>query len=176
MIIHRTVFLRDGQKGKETMAMIANSVFVEEVRSVKKTAYGTAYLILGNMHDCEDAMGEAIVRAYENRGGLKKRDSFRAWFLRILRNECYNILRRRRRVFETDELPEDPSDQQDPTLAMDLSDAVMRLPESQRNALYLRQEGYSVEEIAQIMDVPGGTVKSRISRAREALRTMLEGE
>ena len=157
------------------MAIIPNGVFVEEIRNVKKTAYGTAYLILGNTHDCEDAMSAAIVRAYENRCKLKKRDSFRAWFLRILRNECYDTLRRRRRVFETDEIPEDPSDRKDPTLALDLRDAVMRLPELQRNALYLRQEGYSVEEIAAIMSVPEGTVKSRISRAKETLRTMLEG-
>ena len=155
------------------MAKMTNDVFVEEVRAVKKTAFGTAFLILRNTPDCEDAMSAAITKAYEHRGKLKKRDSFRAWFLQILRNECYTILRGRRKVFETEELPEQP-DPTDPTLALDLHDAVMRLPEVQRNALYLREEGYSVEEIAAIMDVPAGTVKSRISRAKESLRMMLE--
>ena len=155
------------------MAKMTNDVFVEEVRAVKKTAFGTAFLILKNTPDCEDAMSAAITKAYEHRGKLKKRDSFRAWFLQILRNECYTILRGRRKVFETEELPEQP-DPTDPTLALDLHDAVMRLPEVQRNALYLREEGYSVEEIAAIMDVPAGTVKSRISRAKESLRMMLE--
>ena len=118
-------------------------------------------------------MSAAIVKAYEHRSKLKKRDSFRAWFLQILRNECYTIMRGRRRVVQTDTLP-DPPDAPDPTLALDLRDAVMRLPEVQRNALYLREEGYSVEEIAAIMDVPAGTVKSRIARAKESLRLMLE--
>ena len=155
------------------MAKMTNDVFVEEVRAVKKTAFGTAFLILKNTPDCEDAMSAAITKAYEHRGKLKKRDSFRAWFLQILRNECYTILRGHRKVFETEELPEQP-DPTDPTLALDLRDAVMRLSEVQRNALYLREEGYSVEEIAAIMDVPAGTVKSRISRAKESLRMMLE--
>lgn len=155
------------------MAKISDDVFVEEVRALKKTAFGTAFLILRNTADCEDAMSAAITKAYEHRGKLKKRDSFRAWFLQILRNECYTIMRGRRRVVQTDTLP-DPPDAPDPTLALDLRDAVMRLPEVQRNALYLREEGYSVEEIAAIMDVPAGTVKSRIARAKESLRLMLE--
>ncbi len=155
------------------MAKIGDDVFVEEVRAVKKTAFGIAYLILKNTSDCEDAMGAAIVKAYEHRRKLKKRDSFRAWFLQILRNECYTILRGRRKVTETEELPERP-DLHDPTLALDLRAAVMHLPEVQRNTLYLREQGYSLEEIAAITDVPAGTVKSRISRAKETLRLILE--
>ena len=155
------------------MTKMTDDVFVEEVRAVKQTAFGTAYLILKNTSDCEDAMSAAIVKAYEHRSKLKKRDSFRAWFLQILRNECYTVLRGRRKVTTTDTLPETP-DAPDATLALDLHDAVMRLGTEQRTALYLREQGYSLEEIAAIMDVPAGTVKSRISRAKESLRMMLE--
>ena len=155
------------------MAKMTDDVFVEEVQAVKKTAFGTAFLILSNTPDCEDAMSAAIVKAYEHRGKLKKRDSFRAWFLQILRNECYTILRGRRKVFETEDLPE-TSDPRDPTLALDWKDAVMRLSKDQRTALYLREQGYSLEEIATITDAPAGTVKSRISRAKETLRLILE--
>ena len=155
------------------MAKMTDDVFVEEVQAVKKTAFGTAFLILRNTPDCEDAMSAAIVKAYEHRGKLKKRDSFRAWFLQILRNECYTILRGRRKVFDTEDLPE-TSDPPDPTLALDLHDAVMRLSRDQRTALYLREQGYSLEEIATITDAPAGTVKSRISRAKETLRLILE--
>ena len=81
------------------MAKMTDDVFVEEVQAVKKTAFGTAFLILKNTSDCEDAMSAAIVKAYEHRNNLKKRNSFRAWFLQILRNECCTILRRRRRVY-----------------------------------------------------------------------------
>ena len=70
------------------MAAIRDDVFVEEIRNVRQTAFGVAYLILKNTSDCEDAMSEAIVKAYEHRNTLLKRGSFRAWFLRILRNEA----------------------------------------------------------------------------------------
>jgi RNA polymerase sigma-70 factor (ECF subfamily) len=156
------------------MATICDDVFVEEIRSVKKTAFGVAYLILKNTFDCEDAMSAAIVKAYEHRGKLQKRDSFRAWFLRILRNEAYTILRSRRKVFETDEIPESPQLFPDAAQSLDLRAALMRIKEDQRNALFLKQEGYSMEEIAAVLHVPVGTVKSRISRAKDSLRKILE--
>ena len=156
------------------MAAIRDDVFVEEIRNVRQTAFGVAYLILKNTSDCEDAMSEAIVKAYEHRNTLLKRGSFRAWFLRILRNEAYTILRERRRVFETDEMTETPQPFPDAEQSLDLRAALMRLSEDQRNALYLQEEGYSLEEIAGTLNVPVGTVKSRISRAKETLRSYLE--
>ena len=156
------------------MAKISDDVFVEEVRTLKKTAFGTAFLILRNTADCEDAMSAAIVKAYEHRDKLNQRDSFRAWFLRILRNEAYTILRSRRKVFETDEIPENPQLFPDAAQSLDLRDALMRIKEDQRNALFLKQEGYSLEEIAAVLHVPVGTVKSRISRAKDSLRKILE--
>lgn len=156
------------------MAKIPDDAFVEEVRTIKKTAFGVAYLILKNTTDCEDAMSAAIVKAYAHREKLNKRSSFRAWFLRILRNEAYDILRERRKVFETDEIPETPSPFPDTASSLDLRVALMRIREDQRNALFLKQEGYSIEEIAAVMNIPVGTVKSRISRAKDTLRKILE--
>ena len=156
------------------MAMIQDDAFVEEIQSVKRTAFGVAYLILKNASDCEDAMSAAIVKAYEHRAGLKKRSSFRAWFLRILRNESISLLRERRKVIETNELCEQPFPFPDTAQMLDLRTALMRLKEDQRNALYLKQEGYSLEEIADILRIPVGTVKSRISRAKDTLRKILE--
>lgn len=156
------------------MTMIRDDAFITEIRNVKRTAFGVAYLILKNTIDCEDAMSAAVVKAYEHRDKLYKRDSFRAWFLRILRNEAYTILRSRRKVFETDEIPESPQMFPDAAQSLDLRAALMRLKEDQRNALFLKQEGYSLEEIAAVLKVPVGTVKSRISRAKDALRKILE--
>ena len=156
------------------MAVIHDDVFVEEIRNVKQTAFGVAYLILKNTVDCEDAMSAAIVKAYEHRDKLQKRESFRAWFLRILRNEAYTILRERRKVFETDEIPEQVLLLSDTAENLDLRAALMQISEDQRNALFLQQEGYSMEEIAVTVNVPVGTVKSRIARAKEALRKILE--
>jgi RNA polymerase sigma-70 factor (ECF subfamily) len=154
--------------------MISDNAFAQEVRDVTDTAFAVSYLILGNSTDCEDAVGQAVLQAYESRGKLRKRESFRAWFLKILRNEAYGILRRQRRVQPMDELPEQSAPQEDTDERLDLQSAMMELDADQRTALLLQQEGYSMEEIAQTLDAPVGTVKSRIYRAKSTLRTILQ--
>ncbi|MBQ6333181.1 MAG: RNA polymerase sigma factor [Clostridia bacterium] len=154
--------------------MISDNAFAQEVREVTDTAFAVSYLILGNSTDCEDAVGQAVLQAYESRGKLRKRESFRAWFIKILRNEAYGILRRQRRVQPVDELPEQSAPQEDTDERLDLQSAMMELDADQRTALLLQQEGYSMEEIAQTLDAPVGTVKSRIYRAKSTLRTILQ--
>ena len=154
--------------------MISRDPFAQEVRSLTDTAFAVSYLILGHSADCEDAMSAAILRAYENRGKLKKRESFRAWFLQILRHEAYNLLRKQRRLTPVEELPEAPAPEGDDAGRLDLQAALDQLTEDQRTALLLQQEGYDLAEIGQALDVPVGTVKSRISRAKRTLRTLLE--
>ena len=154
--------------------MISRDAFAQEVRSLTDTAFAVSYLILGHSADCEDAMSAAILRAYENRGKLKKRESFRAWFLQILRHEAYNLLRKQRRLTPVEELPEAPAPEGDAAGRLDLQAALDQLTEDQRTALLLQQEGYDLAEIGQALDVPVGTVKSRISRAKKTLRAILE--
>ena len=154
--------------------MISKDAFAQEVRSLTDTAFAVSYLILGHSADCEDAMSAAILRAYENRGKLKKRESFRAWFLQILRHEAYNLLRKQRRLTPVEELPEAPAPEGDDAGRLDLQAALDQLTEDQRTALLLQQEGYDLAEIGQALDVPVGTVKSRISRAKKTLRAILE--
>ena len=120
--------------------MISDNAFADGVRELTDTAYAVAYLILGNSADCEDAMSEAILRAYQGRGKLKKRESFRAWFLQILRNEACNVLRRRRRVQPVEELPEREAPAPDSAGRLDLAAALSRLTGDQRTALLLQQE------------------------------------
>ena len=154
--------------------MISRDAFAQEVRSLTDTVFAVSYLILGHSADCEDAMSAAILRAYENRGKLKKRESFRAWFLQILRHEAYNLLRKQRRLTPVEELPEAPAPEGDDAGRLDLQAALDQLTEDQRTALLLLQEGYDLAEIGQALDVPVGTVKSRISRAKKTLRAILE--
>ena len=134
--------------------MISRDAFAQEVRSLTDTAFAVAYLILGNR--------------------AEKRESFRAWFLRILRNEAYDTLRKRRRLTPVEELPEGPAPENDSAGRLDLKAALARLTEDQRTSLLLQQEGYALEEIAEALDVPVGTVKSRLARAKSTLRTLLE--
>lgn len=154
--------------------MISKDAFAQEVRALTDTAFAVSYLILGNRADCEDAMSEAILRAFEGRDKLKKRDSFRAWFLRILRNEAYTLLRQRRRLTPVEELMEEEAPQTDSAGRLDLKSALSQLTENQRTSLLLQQAGYDLNEIAEITDAPVGTVKSRISRAKKTVRAILE--
>ena len=154
--------------------MISRDAFAQEVRELTDTAFAVTYLILGNSADSEDAMSAAILRAFENRGKLRKRESFRAWFLQILRHEAYDLLKKRRRLTPVEELPEEAAPEGDDAGRLDLRQALQELTETQRTALLLQQEGYDMAEIGQILDVPVGTVKSRISRAKQTLGTLLE--
>ena len=154
--------------------MISRDAFAQEVRELTDTAFAVTYLILGNSADSEDAMSASILRAFENRGKLRKRDSFRAWFLQILRHEAYDLLKKRRRLTPVEELPEEATPEGDDAGRLDLRQALQELTDTQRTALLLQQEGYDMAEIGQILDVPVGTVKSRISRAKQTLRTLLE--
>ena len=154
--------------------MISRDAFAQEVRELTDTAFAVTYLILGNSADSEDAMSASILRAFENRGKLRKRESFRAWFLQILRHEAYDLLKKRRRLTPVEELPEEAAPEGDDAGRLDLRQALRELTDTQRTALLLQQEGYDMAEIGQILDVPVGTVKSRISRAKQTLRTLLE--
>ena len=154
--------------------MISQDAFAREIRELTDTAFAVSYLILGNRADCEDAMSEAILRAFEGRDKLKKRDSFRAWFLRILRNEAYTLLRQRRRLTPVEELMEEEAPQTDSAGRLDIKSALSQLTENQRTSLLLQQAGYDLNEIAEITDAPVGTVKSRISRAKKTVRAILE--
>ena len=131
--------------------MISRDAFAQEVRSLTDTAFAVSYLILGHSADCEDAMSAAILRAYENRGKLKKRESFRAWFLQILRHEAYNLLRKQRRLTPVEELPEAPAPEGDDAGRLDLQAALDQLTEDQRTALLLQQEGYDLAGNAAIL-------------------------
>lgn len=150
-----------------------DSRFCEAVRELEPTAFAVAWLLLRSSADCEDAMSAAVLRAYEKRAGLKNGASFRAWFLRILKNEAYNILRQRSRIVPLDKLADKPADQApDPALA----EALLKLPEQQRIAVVLQARGYSLSEIAHILRIPEGTVKSRLSRAKASLLSELKGD
>ena len=145
--------------------------YCEQVEQFKPTMFRVAYAILHCEADCEDAASSAVLRGYRYLSTLQSRDGFRSWMLRILKNECFNILYRRQ-LFEPMPATE-PVELQAPDI--DLQRAFARLPARARLALTLHYyEGYSVQEIAAILGEPAGTVKSRMARARERLKKELE--
>ncbi len=131
--------------------------------------YRLALGILRNKQDAEDALSETIVRAYEKRGILRDENKFKAWIMTILVNVSKNMLKRNSRL----QLMEDVSAMEEAIQENqnDVWSCVMELGELHRRIIILfYYEGFSTKEIAKIMKVPEGTVKSRLSRARQQLK------
>lgn len=142
----------------------------------EKQMYATAKSILKEDNDCADAIQEAIVKAFGKVDGLKQDKYARTWLMRILTNECYNILRRGSRQVSLENCPE--------AAAMaaperkdygSLYEALRRLKEELRivTTLYYVEE-FSVREIAAILEISEGAVQKRLARAREKLKNMLK--
>ena len=141
---------------------------------MEKTLYHVACGILRSEADREDAVQECICKAWEKNGSLKDEGAFRAWVTRILINECYNICRRNSRLVLPEELPEEIAP---PPGDLSLREAVLALDGIYRIPVILFYiEGFSIREIAGIMRVPEGTVKSRLHTGRARLRSALEEE
>jgi len=146
--------------------------FSEQVRPMLDTLYHVAYAVVQNDADAQDAVQDCIEQAYVSLDSLKDRKKFQPWIMRILKNKCYALLRQKKHVIPFDDLPESGIE---PFDDMDLKAAFSRLSAESRLAITLYYyEGYRVSEIAALLNEPEGTVKSRLSRARKALRQDLQ--
>jgi RNA polymerase sigma-70 factor (ECF subfamily) len=129
----------------------------------------------------DDLVQDTLERAWSRFGLWQRRGEVRAWMFGILHNQFIDTLRfRRSRLEDTagDALPEIPqrATQSDRIEVHDLDRALQRLPEDQRAVLLLvAVEDCSYQEAAAILDVPIGTVMSRLARARERLRNEMQG-
>ena len=146
--------------------------YAEQVQAMTKSLYYITCSLLSVQADREDALQSSIVRGLYKCETLRDEGKLRPWITRILINECYTILRQKKRIVLSDEIPSRPYEESDPSLR----DAVMALPEKKRIVLTLHLEGYTIREIAQIVHVPEGTVKTRIRDARLTLRQALQDE
>jgi RNA polymerase sigma-70 factor, ECF subfamily len=147
-------------------------------------AYNLARWLVHNDHDAEDLVQEAFLRAFKSFSGYYGGNS-RAWLLTIVRNTCYTWLQQNR-VLRASELIEDKLDEveldfADPeTLLLQrvnaqiVRQALTELPVEFREVVVLREmEGFSYKEIASVVDLPLGTVMSRLARGRKRLQALL---
>ena len=138
--------------------------------------YHVAKTLLYNDADCADAIQETIVKAFTKLHTLKSDAYAKTWLTRILINECYAIMRREKKIVSLEDynMEEPATEQEDYS---DLYEAVSRLPEDARLSVTLYYvEGYSVKEIAKLLDVTDSTVKNRLARARAKLKNELRQE
>ena len=158
------------------------------VRLKVDAVYRSAYAILGNSADAQDATQETFVAAWRSFRSLRDPDRFEAWLGRVLTNACRMTLRRRRsrvrevhpEFLEGDGFRAGPSAPapDDPVAEADAFDrAFERLAVDQRALLVAHHlDGRSIDDLAGELGVPTGTVKSRLHTARVALQAALETE
>ena len=148
--------------------------FGARVMAMRDTLYRVSATLLRREADREDAVSEAIAKAIVKLPGLRHPEAFSSWMIRILINECYNIIRRNKREIAVETVP-DAYFAPDHTRA--LYQAFQSLEEKYRLPMTLRYvEGYSVEEVARMLRRPEGTIKSQLMRGRKLLRETLDEE
>ena len=159
--------------------------YIEKAIRGDKNAYSTLILgmenklyrisrsVLRDDADCADAIQEALIRAWLRISTLRDPALFEHWLARILLRECYRIAKRANRYDAQTEVP--AHDNQDPSQKIAVEEAVYKLKAEHRTPLILHHMmGYKVYEIAQMLSIPEGTVKSRLIRARRKLRSIIK--
>ena len=173
--------------------------FEEKVIGLLDQLLGAAMRLVKNRDDAEDLVAEAVTKAWTNRRALKDPENFRPWIFRILTNTFVSDCRKRAVRPRTDTLTENPSDAEasfslfeelhqpflfgwgnpekeflNKLLREDLENAVDALPELFRIVVVLSDlEGFSYQEMAGILKVPVGTIRSRLARGRGLLQKAL---
>ena len=147
---------------------MTNEEFAGHIVAMQETLYRVSYSILQKRCDQEDAVQEAIEKAWRQRGKLRDDDAMQQWVIRILIHECFSMLRRRKREMPMDTLPEREAP---PDADMALHELFLSLEESLRLPAVLHyMEGYALKDIARMLRLPTGTVKSRLHRARKKMK------
>jgi len=142
-------------------------------------SYRLANAILADPVESQDAVHDAVVTAWQRWGSLRDRSKFEAWFGRIVVNTCRDRLRRaaRRRTSDIDTVPTivEPDATKDVHDRVLVEQALQRLEPDDRVVLALRHyRDLTIEDIAQLLDVPSSTASSRLRTARARLRQVLE--
>jgi RNA polymerase sigma-70 factor (ECF subfamily) len=174
-------------------AMADRAVFTEEAMQHAGQLYSAALRMTRNRADAEDLVQETYLRAYRGFGGFEEGTNLRAWLFRILTNTYINSYRSKQRRVQETEL----NDVEDLYLYRHIADvgkasrsaedtlfdlftddevkaALENLPENFRMPVLLADvEGFSYKEIAEMLDIPIGTVMSRLHRGRKAMQKAL---
>ena len=172
--------LADGYSGVVTAEQALEREFGERLRESSSLAFRVAYGILRHREDAEDVAQEAFVRAHRSIAQLRDPQRFRAWLVRMTWRLAIDRLRnnRRRAARELAAVPAPVVTTEQTASAEErarrLWAAIDGLPEKLRIALVLASiEGHDVAEVARLLRIPTGTVKSRLFLARKALAEKL---
>jgi RNA polymerase sigma-70 factor, ECF subfamily len=168
------------------------SAFAELVELYKDKVFQICYRMLGNRHEAEDISQEAFIRAYVNIETFNQKRKFSTWLFRIATNLCIDRIRKKKPDYYLDaevagtegltmysqvaadvQMPEDEVENME--LQETIQKEISKLPEKYRSVIVLKYiEELPLQEISEILDMPLGTVKTRVHRGREALRKQLK--
>ncbi len=162
------------------------------IEAYQKKIFNLAFRMIGNYDDAGDLAQEALIRIFKSISNFKEQSSLSTWIYRITTNVCLDEIRKKknrkvvsldeeihaedgdmqRQIMSDDPLPDELMEKEE--LRQIINSAIESLPEDQRLVITLRDiQGFSYDEIAKVLDCPAGTVKSRINRARFALKNVL---
>jgi RNA polymerase sigma-70 factor, ECF subfamily len=155
--------------------------FVVLMQRHERRVYNLAYRMLGRPEDARDATQDAFLSCFRHLGSFRGDSAFSTWVHRIAVNACYDMLRKRGPTVSLDDQLSEPAVVPDhaerAAVATDVQRALLQVPPEFRSALVMHEVlDLPVEEIAEALDVPIGTVKSRLYRGRVALGRILAGE
>jgi RNA polymerase sigma-70 factor, ECF subfamily len=167
------------------------NAFAEIVEFYKDKVFQICYRMLGNRHEAEDIAQEAFIRAYVNIHSYDLNKKFSTWLYRIATNLSIDRIRKKKPDYYLDaelagsdgltmysQVAADVTLPEDELETMELQELIqaeiLKLPDKYRSVIVLKYiEEFSLKEIGEILDLPVGTVKTRIHRGREALRNQL---
>ena len=164
--------MREIESNPETFESLINSMRVK--------LYKTAMAILKNDDDACDAIQETLMSAYKNFESLNNKSYFGTWITRILINKCYDIIKQNKKISSINEImeKEENASYYDIYKEESLVENVLNKIDSDLKVvtvLYYYDE-FSVNEIAEMLNIPEGTVKSRLSRSRDRIYELLKKE
>ena len=146
----------------------------------KEAMYKTAIVILKNEDDAYDVLQEALIKMYKNITKLENKEAFLFWSRRIIVNCCYDLISKNKKVVDiTTKLTENFEETREDIY--DCEDELVKIleqiePDLRLTATLYYYDDLSTREIGEILQIPVGTVKSRLSRAREKLYEILKEE
>lgn len=155
--------------------------FGELVYLHQKGMINVVFRLCGERELAEDAAQEAFIRAWQKLPSYRPAASFRSWLYRIATNIAIDVLRREKQMVDVDKIQIlDPSKGAEEKIIQHqkgerVQAAVLALPEASRKVLVLREfQNFSYQEIAETLEIPMGTVMSRLNYARKSLRKSLK--
>ena len=153
--------------------------FIQKINENRLKMYKTAISILKDEDDANDAIQEALYSAYKNYYSLREKSYFTTWIIKILINKCYNIINKNKKIAYIDDtiIQNTESSEDNYEIENSLEWVLNQIDKDLKEIVVLYYyDDFSVADIANILEIPQGTVKSRLSRAREQIKEIINKE